>query len=180
LSLLSGCLNPAFLNSRSGGLYPTAPGDQPFVLATVINDTQATIDVRILVDEGRPTPTSYLFTDLDPQSRLAGTLIPFPFLRIAVGDLDNPFGAGTVATFQNGLTVQVPSGMPAMIAGVDFKEGDTIFFHFVGDPRAPSAIRTSAGILDGSSQVGPFGRADTFETVKLLLLLNYGGLLPSP
>src|SRR5688500_14989155 len=79
-SLMTGCLNPNMLNSTAGGLYPLAPGDQPFVLATVINDTQATIDVQILVDEGRSTPTPYFFNDLDPQSRTAGTLIPFPFL----------------------------------------------------------------------------------------------------
>ena len=175
LALLCGCLNPEFLNAKSGGLYPLAPGDQPFVLVTVINDTQATIDTQIVVDEGRPSPTTYLFTDLDPQSRVAGTLILYPFLRMALGNLDNPFLGGTVATFQNGLTVEVPSGLPALVAGVDFKEGDTIFFHLIGDPNVPAAIRTSAGVLDGSTQVGPFRREDTFAVVKYLLLLGVVG-----
>jgi hypothetical protein len=89
-----------------------------------------------------------------------------------LGDLDNPFATQIVATLPNGLTVQVPTEQPALVAGQDFKEGDTILFHFIGDPRVPSAIRLSVGVLDGESQVGPFSRADTFETVKLLLALN--------
>ncbi len=167
-----GCLNPNLVNSTTGRLYPLAPGDQPFVLATVINDTLATVDLQINVDEGRSTPSSYFFTDLDPLSRTAGTLVPYPFLRIAIGNLDNPFAPSIVGTFPDGLTIQVPFGQPALVAGQDLKKGDTIIFHLVADTRSPTAIHVDTGVLDGSTQQGPFSREDTFAVARLLLLTN--------
>lgn len=171
--LASGCLNPDVFNSTAGGtLYPIAPGDQPFVLVEVVNDTTATVDFNITVDEGRVTPKRYVFADLTPATRDAGVLLPFPFLRVAIGDLENPFAPAITATLPDGVTVQVPSMQNALVAGVDFQEGDTIIFRLVADARSPTAILLSTGIIDGSTQGGSFSRADTFEVVKLLLLRN--------
>lgn len=169
---LVSCLNPEVFNSASGGLYPIAPGDQPFVLVEVINETTADIDFTISVDEGRVTPKTYVFSDISPLTRDAGVLLPYPFLRLALGDLENPFAPAITATLPDGLTVQVPSMQYALQAGVNFKQGDTVIYHVVSDARSPAAITISAAVIDGSTQTGPFSRADTFQTVRQLLLLN--------
>lgn len=166
------CINPNLVNETRGGLYPLAPGDQPFVLVTMINDTTATIDVQLLVDEGRLQPTTYTFTNFEPGIRTEGVLLPYPFLRVALGNLDNPFAPSIAATLPTGLTVQVPFGQTALVAGRDFDRGDTIIFQFVADSRSPSAIRVATGLVDGETQEGPFTRADTFQTITALLLLN--------
>ena len=169
----SGCLNPELVNVTTGGLYPTAPGDTDMVAVTIINDTSATIDLQVLMDDGRLTPQTFFFTDLDPGTRTAGVLLPYPFLRVAIGNLENPFDPAIVATFPDtGLTIQVPSGQPALVAGRDFKSGDAIIYQIVNDVRTPTGIRVDVGVVDGSTQRGPFTRADTFEVVRLLLLQN--------
>lgn len=169
---LVSCLNPEVFNSASGGLYPVAPGDQPFVLVEVVNDTTADVDFTITVDEGRVTPKTYVFSDITPLTRDAGVLIPYPFLRLALGDLENPFAPAVTATLPDGLTIQVPSMQYALQAGVNFNQGDTIIYRLVADARSPTAITVSAAIIDGAGQTGPFSRADTFQTVTQLLLLN--------
>ena len=111
-----------------------------------------------------------MFNDLDPMSRDAGVVVAWPILRVALGSLDNPFSPAITATFDNGLSVQVPFGQPALEAGTDFSEGDTILFRLTEDARSPTFITVSSGRIDGATQTGPFARADTFATVRLLLV----------
>jgi hypothetical protein len=168
-----GCFNPELVNSTVGGLYPLAPGDTDMVAVTIINDTSAVLDLQILVDDGRLTPQSFFFNDLDPGTRTAGVLLPYPFLRVNIGNLENPFTPSIVATFPDtGLTIQVPSGLASLVAGKDFDSGDAIIYQIVNDARTTTGIRVDVGIVDGATQEGPFSRADTFEVVRLLLLQN--------
>lgn len=170
LPLASGCINPSLYNSETSNLYPLAPGDQPFVLVEVINDTTAVVDYTITVDDGRATPTQYPFSDITPATRDAGVLVPYPFLRVNLGDLDNPITPSITATLPDGLTIQVPPQVASLRAGVDFQQGDTIIYRLVADARSPSAITVSVAKIEGTTQTGPFTRADTFQVVKLLLL----------
>src|SRR5690606_10447650 len=117
-------------------------------------------------------PTIYTFENFEPGVRTQGVLLPYPFLRAALGNLDNPFAPSISATLPDGLTVQVPFGQTALVAGQDFDRGDTIIFQFVADARSPAAIRVATGIVDGETQKGPFSRADTFRTITSLLVAN--------
>ena len=54
LPCLAGCLNPDIVSTTVGGLYPTAPGNEQFVLVRLINQTTATLDVPIKVGLSRP------------------------------------------------------------------------------------------------------------------------------
>jgi hypothetical protein len=168
----SSCVNPNLVNQSGGELYPLAPGDQPYVLVTLINKTTASLSGQVLVDEGATTPLAIGFQNFLPGVTTKGILLPYPFLRVAVGNLDNPLAPSILATLPDGVTVLVPFGQTALVAGTDFKRGDTILFEFVADARSPTAITISTGIVDGSTQVGPFSREDTFQTVTALLLAN--------
>lgn len=167
-----GCLNPDLVNQSLGGLYPTAPGDTPFVLATVVNQTSASIDLRIFADDGSIQPPSLLFTNLSSKEKVAGTLFDWPVLRLSIGDPNNPTAPSIVATFPDGLTIQLPFGRAPLVAGQDYDSGDNVIFLLTEDPRSQTGIVISVGVIDGAGQEGPFTRADTFETIRLLLIIN--------
>jgi len=166
------CLNPPVVNKAGANFYPLAPGDQPFVLVTIINSTTASVDVQIVVDNGTSTPPFFVFQNITPGLRTQGVLIPYPFLRVSLGPLDSPFQPSINATLPDALTVQVPFGQPALVAGTDFQKGDTIIFELVADARSASAIGVHTGIVPGTTQLGPFSRANTFATVTALLAVN--------
>ncbi len=172
MTALSSCINPDVVNKQGGNLYPLAPGEQPFVLVTIINDTTAEIDLQVQVDTGALQPTIFFFEDVGPEERTAGVLLPYPFLRVAIGPLDSPITPSITATMPDGLTIRVPFGQAALVAGTDFNKGDTIIFEMIADSRSPTAISVKTGIIDGQTQTGPFRRSSTFETVTALLLLN--------
>ena len=168
---LTGCVNPNIVNSVSGSLYPTAPGDTRFLLVRVVNDTEATLDVPIAFDDGT-NATPYMISKLTPQGREAGVLLDWPILRVGIGNLDNPLLATIIARFSDGTSLALPPQVPSLTAGSDYNQGDTIIYQLTSDARTPAAITVAIGRIDGSTQEGPFTRADTFETVQLLLELN--------
>lgn len=166
LAPVCGCVSPEFFNSAIGGFYfPTAPGDTPFVMVRVVNETSATLDVPIVWDDGSVPTYSYTIRGLSPAGYDTGTLIQWPVLRIALGNLDEPSDPAIIANFSDGSTAGVMFGRAALQAGVDYSEGDTIIFQIAADSRSPAYIRVNAGKIDGSSQPGtslsgadPFGR----------------------
>jgi len=166
---LTGCLNPGLVNATVGGLYPVAPGTEPFVMARVINDTSATLDIPIVYDNGSIPTFTYQVRELTPEGRDTGVLLEWPVLRIAVGDLDNPLLPVIVANFPDGSTTGVYFGRPALQAGVDFDRGDTVIFHFTEDSRSPAYIRVSVGRIEAANQPTNYSRDDPFEKVRLLL-----------
>lgn len=172
LPLVAGCLNPEFLNQTTGGLYPTAPGDEPFISVRVINDTSADLDIAIVYDDGTQPTYNYFIRKLTPEGRDTGILLEWPILRVAVGDLNNPFLPLTIAYYPDGTTTGVFFGHPALQANVDYQRGDTIIFHFVEDSRSPAYVRVDPGLISGASEQGTFTRDDPFEHLRLLMEAN--------
>jgi hypothetical protein len=166
--LCSGCVNPDLVNTASGSLYPSAPGDEPFLLVKVVNDSTATLDVPIAYDDGT-NPLPFLVRDLTPEANEVGVLLEWPVTRVAIADLNNPFTPGVIAALPDGTTVAIPSLQQALTAGVNYQRGDTIIYRFLSDSRNPAAISVAVGRIDGSTQTGPFSRRDTFTTVRQLL-----------
>jgi hypothetical protein len=169
LPLVGGCLNPNFLNTVVGGFYPTAPGDEPFVMVRVINDTSATLDVPIAYDDGTTPTFTYVIRELTPEGRDTGILLEWPILRIALGDLNNPLLPLIIANFPDGSSSAVPFGQQALVAGVDYDRGDTIIFHITEDSRSAAFLRVSSGLIDGDSQQGSFDRGNPFERLRAVL-----------
>ena len=166
---LAGCLNPDLVNTTVGGLYPTAPGGESFVLVRLINNTTATLDVPIVYDDGsRPTFTSVV-RGLSPGGRDTGLLLDWPIVRVAIGDLDNPYLPAVNALFPDGRSIAVAFGYPALQAGVDFNRGDTIIFDFAEDSRSSAFIRVSPALISGAAQSGTFSRGDPFQRLQILL-----------
>lgn len=170
-SATSGCLSPEFLNQQTGLVYPTAPGDQSFVLVRVVNDTPATLDIPISWDDGIQENTFFIEA-LTPEGRETGVLIQWPVLRVGLGDLDSPATPSIVASFPDGGTSFVPFGLAALERNVDFENGDTVVFFINEDVRSDAFISVDAGLVEGEAQAGQAFRADPFETVRLLLTLN--------
>lgn len=168
LPVLAGCINPEFLNQISGVYYPVAPGDEQYVMIRVVNDTTATLDVPIVWDNGTTPTFRYLIRGLSPEGRDTGLLLDWPILRVAVGDLDNPYGPEIVANFSGGQSSGVYFGRSALQANVDFKRGDTIIFQFTADNRSPAYIRVTVGRIDGEKQSAEALRADPFTLLRLL------------
>lgn len=169
--LTAGCLNPDFVSTNFGGLYPAAPGDEPFLLVRVVNDTTATLDIPISFEDGTGA-LPFTITDLTPEGREVGVLLDWPVSRVAIGDLENPFLPSVVASLPNGINFIFPPNQFALQAGVNYNRGDAIIYRFVADARNPAAIGVTIAKIDGSTQQGPFSRADTFRTVRQLLQLN--------
>ncbi len=179
LSLNAGCLNPEFVNSKSRSLFALAPGDEPFLLVRIINDTEASLTVPIAYDDGISSPVEDSFTgftNLDPEFREFGFLLHWPVVKVGIGTVDdNPSSALATsfeATFPDGSTMSIPAEMESLKAGIDYNEGDTIIFHFIADSRSPYFIQVNVGRIDGTTQTGPFSRGDTFYTIRQTLLLN--------
>ena len=169
--LATGCLNPNLVNQVTGGFYPTAPGDTPFRMVQVVNDTQARLDVPIVYDNGITTPTVYI-RDLNPLSYDTGVVLAWPVIRLAIGDLTTPLSPTINATCASGATQGVPFGHPALQAGVDYVRGDTIIFFITGNAQSGAYLTVSVGRIDGAADAGSTKRADPFGVTELLLLQN--------
>jgi hypothetical protein len=166
---LAGCLNPDLVNTTIGGLYPTAPGNEQFVLVRLINQTTATLDVPIVYDDGSLPTFTFFVRGLSPAGRDTGLLLDWPIVRLAVGDLNNPFLPAINALFPDGRSVAVAFGNPALQAGVNFNRGDTIIFIFTEDSRSSAYIRVSPALISGAAQSGSFSRGDPFQRLEILL-----------
>lgn len=182
LSATTGCLNPNLANSITGGVLPTAPGDLPFVLVRVVNRSSAVIEsTQVVADTGLPDLDTFGFAGIDAGVGDWGIVFACPVLQIGLGDVEEARSTAMVVTFPGGATVQVPNTGLTVQAGVDFNCGDTILYIVSDAPGSPFGVRIDVGRIDGSTQTGPFSRADTFETVYLLLALNglLGGTTPA-
>lgn len=171
-ALSASCLNPAFVAQTTGNrLYPQAPGDQPFLLVRVVNDTQAMLNIPITYDDGTGAKT-FLVRNLSPAGREVGVLLDWPITRVGIGSLDNPFLPSVTVALPNGTNVLIPVNQFALQAGVDFQRGDAILFRFTAAAQNPAAIGVTVARINGADQTGPFTRADTFLTVSQILQLT--------
>ena len=167
----SGCLNPDTLNQYSGRLYPIVPGNQPFLLVRVINNTTATVDVPIVYDDGSGRK-QYVITGLTPGAYETGVALDWPVTRLALCDLDNPFRATIIATLPDGSLSAVPYANRTLEAGVDYDMGDGVTFALNNDVRSEAYIRVNIGFTDATWQPSTFTRKDPFEAAHLVLLLG--------
>lgn len=171
LAVCSGCLNPEFVNRINGRLYPIVPGDQPFLLVRVINNTNAAVDVPIVYNDGT-ADREFVITGLTPQVHETGIVLDWPVMRVALCDLDNAYNPTIIATLPDGSISAVPFGYSALEAGVDYMAGDGIIFSLNGDVRSPAFVRVNIGRIDAELQPSGFSRADPFEAANLILLLG--------
>lgn len=170
LSLTAGCLNPGFVNTVSNNIYPLAPGDEPFVLVRMVNQTSAAITANIDADFGIDETYGPITQNLSDYEEV-GFLLEAPVVRVTLGDIDaDPFEPTLQALFPTGLNVLFPIGLEPLELGQDYSMGDTIVYVFYNDSRSETSIRVSVGVIDGDTQLGPF-RANTFDTVRQLLQL---------
>lgn len=173
-AVLTSCLNPDVVNNTTGGLYPSAPGDEPFLLIRIINDTGSDLtQVPIVYDSGTG-PQTYNLSVLAGE-RGTGILLDWPVTQVNVGSLDSPLLPAITVTLRTGVDVVIPSLINNAQASVDYVRGDTLVYRFTADSRNAAAINVSLFKIDGSTQRGPFSRADTFQTVRQLLQLSAGG-----
>ncbi len=170
LASCTGCLNDEFVNRATGRLYPIVPGNQPFLLVRVINNTDATIDVPIVYNDGA-ADREFVITGLTRAAYETGVVLDWPVMRVALGDLDNPFAPNIIATLPDGSISAVPFGYEALEAGVQYNAGDGIIFSLNGDVRSGAFIRVNIGFVDADAQPDTFTRADPFEAANLILLL---------
>lgn len=169
--LLTSCLNPDVVNQSAGGLYPAAPGDEPFLLVRVINETQADLTrVPVSYDDGTGTKTVNLFIPVG--NRGTGVLLDWPVTRVTVGTLDSPLIPSITATLEQGTDVVIPALVSPAQAEADYVRGDALVYRITSDSRNPAAINVSLYKIDGSTEQGPFSRADTFRTVRQILEVN--------
>lgn len=182
LATSTGCLNPEFVNQLGVALpfnfgpqlYPVAPGNEPFIMVRIINDTSSTIDVALVYDTGTAQPVIPV-TDITPGFRETGLLLNWPITRLGMGNLNNPFSIATpaiVAELPDGGTSTVAFGRQTLLAGTDFARGDTVVFQVTEDPRSPAVITISVGRIRGATQPSFFTRANPFEAVRLILALE--------
>jgi hypothetical protein len=170
---MASCLNPDVVNNSTGGLYPTAPGDEPFLLVRIINDTGSDLtQVPIVYDRGTG-PLTYNLSVLAGE-RGTGILLDWPVTMVNVGSLDSPLIPAITVQLSSGSNVVIPGLLNNAQASVDYVRGDTLVYRFTADTRNPAAINVSLLKIDGSTQTGPFTRADTFRTVRQLLELSTG------
>ena len=167
----TGCLNDQLFNQATGRLYPIVPGNEPFLLVRVINNTDATIDVPIVYNDGA-ADREFVITGLTPGVYETGIVLDWPVMRVALCDLDNPYRPSIIATLPDGSISAVPFGYEALEAGVQYDAGDGIIFSLNGDVRSGAYIRVNIGYIDADWQPDTFTRADPFEAAKLILLLG--------
>jgi hypothetical protein len=167
----SGCLNPDTLNQYTGRLYPIVPGNQPFLLVRVINNSTASVDVPIVYDDGSGRK-QYVITGLTPEVYETGVALDWPVTRLALCDLDNPFRATIIATLPDGSLSAVPYANRTLEAGVDFDVGDGVTFVLNNDVRSEAFIMVDIGLTEARFQPNTFTRADPFEAAHLILLLG--------
>lgn len=173
---LSGCLNPTFVNSLSGGTarsaVPLAPGDTPYVHILVINASALyELDFQVAFT---PAFQGYNSVTLAvPPETQEGIVLPCPVSQVGLGDpLDLTYPAIVLNPIDGSNAINIPAGaFPLTLkSGENFNCGDTVVFTVVDDRTSGFGIAVSTGRVDGTTQTGPFSGPDTYEVLQLLLL----------
>ncbi len=157
-----GCLNPGFVNMVGGSVFPTAPGDTNFVLVVVVN--KSGVPITFVVTAEAPGAAGSTELETSGASDSLGVMFTCPVDRIGLGDLDDPQSTGYFLVFPDGRL-----GMPWGQFPLNYTCGDAVVFLATADANAPGGVSITTGVVDGSTQVGPFSGADTFETVEDVL-----------
>lgn len=184
-TLLTGCLNPSFVNNvgGGGGVVPLAPGDTPFVQILVVNATESYIvDVTFGFTPAFEGSNSLTVAGIMPEQQ-AGVVLPCPVTQLGLGDPSSLSTPAVVLTLADDSKVNIPAGaFPFTVMGnEDFVCGDTVVFTVAESSTTGYGISISSGRVLGSTQTGPFSGPDTFAILEqLITAIDPPGLASRP
>ena len=165
-------LNPAFVNTFQGGLFPFVPRpENNFVLVRVVNSTTEPVTFIVTVERERlvgeevgivnETETINVFTDTGDQANESGILFDCfaenKITRIGLGeDLNRPTSeagllVGSFADIVQGFGVP-PNINPLSSEAGDFDCGDTVIYEAFLSANAPGGFKVAAFVLDWETQ----------------------------
>ena len=189
-------LNPAFINSLSGGVVPVTPGPgAAFVLVRGTNETNQTIEFIITIQRSVPVTddqgqiqfdddgsivtrpereTRRLITRPTGQARDLGTLFPCgetPVTHVGLGDNLLPtdaavFVGGGGTGESTGFGIPAGNLNPLQLAIGNFNCGDTIIFRAFVSNSVAGGIGLQSFLLPGSEQPSIFSGPDTFVNLN--------------
>ncbi len=195
--LLGGCgiLDPSFLNTFTGGVFPRTPGpNAAFVLVLGDNDTNQTVEFIITIERNvldlddsgavqidengqfltEPArQTVRLCTPPGGGAQRLGTLFACgesPVTLVGLGENLLPTDrhllvGGDCGTSAPGSGITVPNLNPLEIAVGNFNCGDTIIFQALQDSSVAGGISVRVLLLPGSEQPGTFSGPNTFANL---------------
>jgi len=179
-------LNPAFVNSATGEVFPLTPGDRAaFVLVRGNNTTQSAIEFvvtaeRLVPDDDDPDvlnpvlETFRLLTQPTAQANDLGVLLDCPVARVGLGEnLDRPqtepgLFVGATAVGAGGFGVP-PNINPLSADFGNFDCGDTIVFQASTAGGAVGGVIVASFVLDDAGQPDVPSGIDTFVNARSLL-----------
>lgn len=195
----SGLLNPAFLNTLSGGVVPVTPGpNAAFVFVRSVNETDSSVefivtiqrDVLVVDEDGNfqvdefgqfaTTPerqTVRLITLPTGRARELGTLFPCgksPVTLVGLGENLLPtdaaiFVGGQGATGAAGFGVPAGNLNPLQLTAGNFNCGDTIIFRAFQSTNVAGGVGLQTFLLPGSEQPSFFLGPNTFANLEEFL-----------
>ncbi len=192
-------LNPAFVNTVSGGQFPVTPGpSSAFVLVRALNETGTPVEFFVTIerevlkpddngefvldDEGnlRTEPvreTARILTGATGLSTDVGVLFPCgtsPVTLVGLGEnllsTDRHIAVGGGgAGGATGVGITVENLNPLSLASSNFNCGDTIIYRAFRSTGTPGGVLVSTFLLPGSEQPFDFTGPSTFIEFQNLL-----------
>ena len=179
-------LNPAFVNSTTGEVFPLTPGDRSgFVLVRVNNTTQNPIEFVVTAERLVPAPDDptvtnqvtqsfRLLTQPTAQANDLGVLLDCPVARVGLGEnIDRPgtepgLFVGATAVGAGGFGV--PPNINPLSADIgNFDCGDTIVYQASEAGGAVGGVIVASFVLNAESQPAVPTGIDTFMNARSLL-----------
>jgi len=169
LAVVSGCGTGLF-----GSAVPAAPGDTPFVMIKVINQSSSfAVDFIIQTETTTASGTTVgggTLRNVRSYGGDASLIVPCPVDRIGLGNLNDPNSTGyRVGVPGEADKVDVAWGQAPLVAGFSYNCGDTVLFMVVDSQTESGGVLVTTGLIGGATEVGPFSGPDTFEILEDLL-----------
>lgn len=201
-------LNPAFLNTTSGGQFPVTPGPSAaFVLVRALNQTGTTVEFFVTIEREKlrvDDDGNFVLDDLgnfatDPVRETVrvltgtaglstdiGVLFPCgqsPVTLVGLGENLLPTDrhiavGGEGAGGATGVGVTVENLNPLSLAQSNFNCGDTIIYRAFRSTGTPGGVLVSTFLLPGSEQPFDFAGPSTFVEFQDLLDTASGQTTP--
>ena len=165
--LLVNSLNPQFAQRLGLPLSPVplAPGDEPFLVARVLNMTDQFAVARLSWEDSTGEAFVSRALNLTPGSGV-GLVLECDVPRLTVGDVKNVGVSGVSVVLANNTRIEVLPQTRALEDGIDYLCGDLVIFALVDTPLTPSGYHVTYAVLDGSTQGTEFTGPDTFALLR--------------